>query len=133
MWGFFPHTHPYPETHPLPLPKREGRPNRPKARILCRASKDTHTTAGTVPHASSKEMFDRLLIIMARRLRRFFLYLRNLRGKCVAFWHAEYAEYADCYCICGIREICVENKFSSFLFLPNPYIGYFPWIHGKFL
>ena len=25
------------------------------------------------------------------------------------FWHADYAEHADCSCICGISESCVEN------------------------
>ena len=27
----------------------------------------------------------------------------------VVFWHADSAEYADCFCICGICEICVGN------------------------
>ncbi len=43
------------------------------------------------------------------RIRKSLLYLRNLRdlrGKYMVFWHADYAEYADCSCIC---EICVKN------------------------
>ena len=38
-----------------------------------------------------------------------FLHLRDLRGKYRVYWHADYAEDADCSCICGICEICVEN------------------------
>ena len=47
-----------------------------------------------------------------RRIRKSLLYLRNLRdlrGKYMVFRHADYAEYADSFCFCGICEICVEN------------------------
>lgn len=130
---------------PPPPYEGRGRPYRPKTRIQRRVSKDTHPTAGAVPRAGPKEMFDRLLWhadyaetqihsvsaesarsvwemcgVLARRIRRFFLYLRSLRdrrgkcvlflarrlrrlllylrnlrdrrGKCVAFWHADYAD-----------------------------------------
>ena len=53
---------------PSPSLRREGRPYRPKTRIQRRVSKDTHPTAGAVPRAGPKGMFDRLL------------------------WHADYAE-----------------------------------------
>lgn len=31
------------------------------------------------------------------------------KRKYMVFWHADYAEYADSYCICGICRTCVEN------------------------
>ena len=53
-----------------------------------------------------------------RRIRRFFLYLRNprdLRGKCVASWHADYAEYADSFLyLRNLRDL--RGKFPRLLF-----------------
>ena len=48
----------------------------------------------------------------------------------MVFWHADYAEYADSYCICGICGICVENIgcLGTLITQNKRFNGYFPWI-----
>ena len=81
------------------------------AKVAPRYAKSCHCgekTCRSLNHYQKKEIYG-VLARRLRRIRRFLLYLRNLRGKYRVSWHADYAEYSGPYCICGICGICVEN------------------------
>ena len=79
-----------------------------KGNIGCFGTQITQNTQILIVSAESAGPAWKIQGVLARRLRRIsrsLLYLRNLRdlrGKYRVFWHADYAEYADPYCICGI-------------------------------
>ena len=82
------------------------------AKVAQRYAKSCHCgekTCRSLNHHPQKKEIYGVLARRLRRIRRFLLYLRNLRGKYRVSWHADYAEYSGPYCICGICGICVEN------------------------